>query len=483
MHRTLRFLPALIIALAAWFGFAQQAAAADTGGHDTNTTLDAYDVACADGVCTLDVPLELAPLPRLGAQIAIDKLEDNLTFLPAGTAIDLTDSLMVKLPVGEILLRNADLTMTLDAAGRMEQLRGTAEVPLPSLGILENVALTGPVKADVGFERGANLAELNAPLLPERQYLFFHFGSGLDLTAEHVAADGEARQLAVSIPQGQRATVIIDTEEPFAYLAGNLTLRYDEQLAFVGEWLSAADLAGGIPLRHSVGVEFAGALGENQPAFLRIGGSYSADAGLMGRWVGVDITPLTLHGVMTVNEEGMLLDGVARTELMPESFLDGTMATQVFIPFEGQFSDAYVQIDAVAEFPMAHATVEGSAMVNGALDVQARAGVTTPIYDNDELVLVEGDGDGATQRLARVRNWADGAAYTATRSFIYVREGAGHGLNALADGTVNSVSRGYGAVSNGAAASWHWTEARWCGLTGFCGEQTMPSAVAVNTLD
>ena len=284
MKRTLHFLPALIIALAAWFGFARPAAAA-TGGDETTPNLRAYDVACAAGVCTLDVPLELAPLPKLGAQIAIDKLENNLTFLPDGTTLALTDTLSVKLPVGDILLRNADLTMTMGEDGAIQQLRGTAEVPLPRLGILENVALTGPVKADVGFERGANLADLNAPLDPDRQYMFIHFGSGLDLTADHVTADGETRTLAIDIPKGQRATLIIDTEEPFAYLAGNLTLRYDEQLAFVGEWLSAADLAGGVPLRHSVGVEFTGAMGENQPLFLRVGGSYSADAGLVGREV------------------------------------------------------------------------------------------------------------------------------------------------------------------------------------------------------
>lgn len=483
MKRILHVLPALMLALVAWFGLAQPAAAATSGGDATDTTdnaLRAYDLACEAGVCTLDLPLELAPLPKLGAQIAIDKLENNLPLLPDGTSLELTDSLTVKLPVGDILLRNADLAVTLGEDGAIEQLRGTAEVPLPRLGILENVALNGPVMADVGFERGANLADLNAPLDPDRQYMFVHFGSGLDLTAEHMTADGDTRQLALNIPQGQRATLIIDTQEPFAYLAGNLTLRYDEQLAFVGEWLSAADLAGGLPLRHSVGVELAGAVGENQPTFLRIGGSYAADAGLVGRWVGVDITPLTVHGVMTINDQGMLLDGVARTEIMPETFLDGTMATQVFIPFEGEWRDAYVSVDAVAHLPMAHATLEGSALVNGALDVQAKASVTTPIYESDELVLVESDGDGATQRLARARNWADGAAYTATRSFVYIRQGAGNGLRAVSDGTVNGMARGYNAVSDGAVAGWTWTEDRWCGFTGFCGDDIEATAVAID---
>ncbi|MCB0071338.1 MAG: hypothetical protein KDE20_07765 [Caldilineaceae bacterium] len=479
MKRTLHFLPALIIALAAWFGFARPAAAACTGSDEPTPNLRAYDVACAAGVCTLDVPLELAPLPKLGAQIAIDKLENNLTFLPDGTTLDLTDSLSVKLPVGEILLRNADLNMTLGEDGAVEQLRGTAEVPLPRLGILENVALTGPVKADVGFERGANLADLNAPLDPDRQYMFIHFGSGLDLTADHVAADGETRTLAINIPQGQRATLIIDTEEPFAYLAGNLTLRYDEQLAFVGEWLSAADLASGIPLRHSVGVEFTGAMGENQPLFLRVGGSYAADAGLVGRWVGMDITPLAVHGVMTINDQGMLLDGVAHTEIFPETFMDGTMATQVFIPFEGELRDAYVKVDAQAEFPLAHATVEGTAMVNGALDVQARAGVTTPMYDNDGLVLVESDGDAATQRLARARDWAGGATDTVTRSFVYVRDGTGRGLDHVVDGVTWSAV----AMGDGAAAGWDWTQARWCGVTGICGDGAATQADAIAQAD
>jgi hypothetical protein len=201
MKRIMHVLPALMLALVAWFGLAQPAAAATSGGAQTtaamsggdatdttDNTLRAYDLACEAGVCTLDFPLELAPLPKLGAQIAIDKLENNLPLLPDGTSLELTDSLTVKLPVGDILLRNADLAVTLGEDGAIEQLRGTAEVPLPRLGILENVALNGPVKADVGFERGANLADLNAPLDPDRQYMFVHFGSGLDLTAEHMTA-------------------------------------------------------------------------------------------------------------------------------------------------------------------------------------------------------------------------------------------------------------------------------------------------------
>ncbi|MEZ4560292.1 MAG: hypothetical protein R2854_28290 [Caldilineaceae bacterium] len=78
--------------------------------------------------------------------------------------------------------------------------------------------------------------------------------------------------------QGQRATLIIDTEEPFAYLAGNLTLRYDEQLAFV--WLSAADLAGAaFRCATSVG-GIHRRYGRKPALFPRAGGSYAADAGL-----------------------------------------------------------------------------------------------------------------------------------------------------------------------------------------------------------
>ncbi|MEZ4581834.1 MAG: hypothetical protein R3A10_09390 [Caldilineaceae bacterium] len=54
-------------------------------GDDTTPNLRAYDVACAAGVCTLDVPLNLAPLPKLGAQIAIDKLEKQPDLPPDGT--------------------------------------------------------------------------------------------------------------------------------------------------------------------------------------------------------------------------------------------------------------------------------------------------------------------------------------------------------------------------------------------------------------
>ena len=473
-------LSVLALTGAIWFGATQTAAAQTATAApvdqqatlpDAAVTITDYGLVCAGDACTVEIPVELSALTKAGARFAIDIVQDNLKLLPAGGGIELSDALTVKLPVGDIKLTGADLTLSMADDGTIDQLRGTAELPFPGLGMFENMHLSGPVKADVGFAQGSDLTDLNAPLDPDRDYVFFNFGTGLDMTADHVRADGETTQLRLTVPKGQRATLVVDTQEPFAYLAGNLTLRYDEQLAFVGDWITAVDAAGlatdfasGLPIRHSVGVEWTSAIGENQPAFLRVGGSYAADAGLVGRWLGVNLTPLTLHGVMTLNGDGMLLDGVVRTEIMPETFFDGTVYTQVFVPFEGDLSDAYVQMDAEATVPAVHATMAGSARLEGDLDVRATASVTTPIYDNGELVLVEQDGDGARQRLTRVRSLADGAGNTMTRSYVFVRDTSAGGLNWVGDS---------------AGSTWHWSQARWCGLTGFCGDDAIATAMAV----
>lgn len=484
MNMLTRLIP-LFLAGLLWLGVTSTASAAApaTEPQPDASEYDAYGVTCTTSSCTVDVPVTLSPLSRLGAQFAIRTVQENLNLLPDGASIELNDALTLELPVGDLLLTDADLVLTRTEEGKIQELRGTAQLPLPALGALENLALSGPIKADVGYARGADLAHLHAPLEADRAYVYFNFGSGLEMTVDQSTEDGAIRTIDLTVPKGQRATLVVDTQEPFAYLTGNLSLAYDEQLAVAGDLLNVMDAAGattGIPVRHNVGVEWTTAVGQHQPAFLRLGGSYAADAGLVGRWLGVNLTPVTVRGAMTLNGDGMLLDGVAATEIFPETVLNGELYTQLYIPFDGQFGEAYVKLDGAMVVPSARATLAGSATVKGDLSVMADASITTPLYDNDGLVLVESDGDDARQRLAYVRTLADGAGNTMTRSYVYVRDASGDGLGWVRDGAAG----GWKALAGASAASVDWTQDRWCGLTGLCGDAQFavdePIAVAAS---
>lgn len=80
------------------------------------------------------------------------------------------------------------------------------------------------------------------PLKDDRQYLFFHLGAGLD-----VEATSQRGPLQFSFPAGQRTTLIIDTQEPLVYLAGNVTVSDPGQIALVGPLLDIAQRSEFIP--------------------------------------------------------------------------------------------------------------------------------------------------------------------------------------------------------------------------------------------
>ncbi|MEZ4717236.1 MAG: hypothetical protein R2851_14300 [Caldilineaceae bacterium] len=97
--------------------------------------------------------------------------------------------------------------------------------------------------------------------------------------------------------------------------------------------------------------------------------------------------------------------------------------------------DAYVKVDALAEFlGPRHRGRHGHGQRCAG---RSHGCVTTPIYDNDGLVLVEhGDGDATA---GPGRDWLGGATDTVTRSFVYVRDGTGRGLDQVVDGVTWSA--------------------------------------------
>ncbi len=257
--------------------------------------------------------------------------------MPAGADLRIDEDLTLTLPLGEITLPKAQLDVEMGDDNRIARLHGLVEAPFPTLGVLSDVRMVQPALAEMGLDTGANLSHLAAPLDPERQYLFFNITSGMDVAGK-VAATGDT--LSLSAPAGQALTLVIDTEEPLVYLAGNVTVNTSGELLLAGPLQELAQqsalIPDGLPLRQRTQVTVSGLAGKNAEEHLKLGGAWSVGAGALGRWLGVEATPLAVEGLLTLSAEGLLLDGVVRSSIAPDTVLDSSVQLTAFIPFTGR---------------------------------------------------------------------------------------------------------------------------------------------------
>jgi hypothetical protein len=340
-----------------------------TGGSalaDTTSSSRSATVQCADGACTVQVSLDgISPLARIGAALGASALQNRSGTLPAGVRLEINDDLVVTLPVGEITLPRAQLDVEMGDHNRIARLHGTVETPFPTLGVLSDVRMVQPAMAEVGLDVGRNLGHLHAPLDPERPYLFFNISSGLNVAAE-VARTGES--LSLSVPAGQTLTLVIDTKEPLVYLAGNVTVNHTGEMLLPGPLLDLAResalIPDSLPARQRTQVSVSGLAGKNVDETLRLGGSWSIDASALDSWLGIEARPLAVDGLLTLSAEGMLLDGVARSAIEPDTLFDGRVHLTAFVPFQRDRTDAYVEARADVAMPLAKVATGASARLD-----------------------------------------------------------------------------------------------------------------------
>jgi hypothetical protein len=340
-----------------------------TGGSalaDSTTLSRSATLRCADGACTVQVPLDgISPLARIGAGLGLSALQSRPGALPAGVRLEIRDDLVVTLPVGEVTLPRAQLDVEMGEGNRIARLHGTVETPFPSLGVLSDVHMVQPAVAEVGLDTGRNLSHLHAPLDPDRPYLFFNMSSGFDMAAR-VADTGES--LGLSAPAGQLLTLVIDTVDPLVYLAGDVTVNHGGEMLLPGPLLDLARqsalIPDALPVRQRTQVTVSGLAGKNVAETLKLGGAWAIDAGALDKWLGVEATPLAVEGVLTLSAEGMLLDGVARSAIEPDALFDGRVHLTAFVPFQRDGTDAYVEARADVAIPLAKVATGAGARLN-----------------------------------------------------------------------------------------------------------------------
>ena len=140
--------------------------------------------------------------------------DDNL---PAG-GYQATGTVVIETPLGMLTLVEADLTFERGDSplAGIERVYGRAEFPFPEFGFADFGTAKSTVMATVGLDRGKNI-EFDAPVLPERQYLFFHIEQ--DLEIELTPQLGHSfESLTYRLNEG--ATLLIDPLDPSYYIDG-----------------------------------------------------------------------------------------------------------------------------------------------------------------------------------------------------------------------------------------------------------------------
>ena len=435
----------------------------------------AHQLACEDGVCSLRVDIgPNAPswLPTAG--FALSVLEDNLSVLPDGTGISVRDGLALDMPIGNLKLADAKIDLTIGEDGSVESFYGTAELAAPSLNLFGRTTSKKPIATVIGYDRASAMPEMAATLDPERKYLFFDLAAGTELSAE--LNDGSDGALWLSIPDGQRATVVIDPIERFAFIDGNVTLRYSGNMAFLSQLLDPAEtvelFTGELPIRHQVTVHLTGVVTDQlADSHLEFAGRYAVDGGKVAEWLNVNGEPLALEGGIVISGEGLLGTGIVRSTVMPENVWNSAVQAQIFVPFSTDFQDAYLALNSRVDIPFANLSADGTARVNGSLETIADGNLHVPWISGDADLFAEAgeaaETVGVAVNASGGNRWSN--AWSATSDGVrtgleLTRKPAGAAVDWIRD----TAGSGLETASDGLEWSIDTASSQWCSTTGYC---------------
>jgi hypothetical protein len=343
---------ALLVALLLFAG-APVAANAAPLPQSTDDAGQQAGVTCSDGVCQISLDLDtLAGIPKPALQLASGALrvaEKNIRAIPDGTDLEITDRVTLSLPVGEIEMFNADLDIERSDEGAIERFYGTASVPLPTLGILDELQLVAPGKALVAYDSGEALAHLGAPLDSERRYLALHFGSGNELALTDPA-------FSFTGAEGQNSLlVVVDPVERFVHVVGNVMLVDTAELLLSQDLLGqAAGLTPGLlPLPERMGVRLALLVTDDlADTEIELSTGYAITGGPVAARFGLDAEPIALEGTLSIGNDGLGFEGVARSTLEPDEVFASEGSVTIQVPLLGSEDRASLAVAGNVDVPM-----------------------------------------------------------------------------------------------------------------------------------
>lgn len=483
----------LTLALAASL-IAQPALAAapqQAGADDPDAT--SYHITCQDGVCTIafdlgEIEME-TPVPA-DMPVKLDLPAGAVPFISKG-GIEIGDSITINLPIGSIEMQDGDFSLHLDKDGNLDRLRGKSSSVTPQLNLGPNIKLGGPFAMEIGYDLGSTLDGLGTVLDPERRYFFFDLGGGLTLEAVNPIGSQDGEPIRFSIPEGDGLSLVIDPQASLVYVDGQLTLNQltdlNLALGLLGMAPGSLPLLSGVvlPTRTTIGV---GALlsPDMSKNFLQLSGGLGINGGPLGKLLRIEGEPLGFDGLLRVDSSGLLLGGVAKSNLNPEQVFDSRGELSLFIPFTGE-ELPYVQLGGGLRVPLAGIDAEVQQQIGG--------GAVSELASTD--ALLQSTTEAARSWWESTGSWMSGLASSVaggTRSALQAVQNAasatGDAISGGAKTAWNSTSEGavkawqgagaaVGAGAAGATAAWENTAAAascaaqqaqqlWCRTTGWC---------------
>ena len=436
--------------------------------------LATYGVSCDAGQCKLTVNTSIikteVPIPA-SAPIRFDLPTGDLGAL-SGAGLEISDKLIIKLPVGNIEIRTGEFLVGLNKEGQVERLRGTASSVTPNLALPNNITIGGDFAAEFGYEFGSELGTISNLLDPERRYLFLRLGEGFTLDTALPGDAGQQMPLTVAVPDNESTTLVIDPESKVLYVDGRFNLSQVLRLAVVGG-LMGIDvgqlpmLSGlALPLRSTVGVA-ALFSPDRERNFVELNGDIGIEGGPLGRLLQVEGAPLMLDSTVRVDRSGVRLQGVADARLAPTTLLESGGTVELFIPFE-RLSDASIRIGGNLSVPVLGIATANETTLGGA-------------QDGDPAVA----GDALTE--GELSWWDEAAAWIGTAASSTAQNvagGAGSSVEAL-QGAVDAALSTAGAAlpstgagdaagaalsgaTSGVTCGINQAQRLWCERTGLC---------------
>jgi hypothetical protein len=415
-------------------------------------------LTCADGACQLvGNATGLAGFLRGGANLALTQLP----FEPSAdggvqAALDIKKDITLSLPVGEVVLTNAELQVEVGEDGKIKRLNGAADMPSLTFGLLDDVRVLTPARANVGLDLGKNLPDTGFELAPERSYLFFYAVSAAAAaadTAMNVTArtSEKAEAFSLAFAPGQRAILVIDTVDPVAYLDGHVTLSGIDQIALLGRLLERTPVAeyvpDTLPLRERTQFGLSGKFSKNlAESRLILSGAYLLDAGILPARLGIEAQPLNLQGELTVSRDGVWVDGVLKSAIEPDKLFNGGARVVMFLPVSKVAGPGYVDVDASVKVPAVNMGVRVGAKA-GVGKYELSGQVSTPFTDSDPTGNVSGDLPDVAGAVGPVVGRAAGAVGSAAGTVGSVAGRAAGDVGATAGKATAAVGTGAGKAA------------------------------------
>jgi hypothetical protein len=282
--------------------------------------------------------------------------------------ISVSKDVTLALPWGDLKLTNVALQVEMGEDGSVQRLRGTADMPFPTFGVLDDTRIVTPARADVGLESGKSLNSLNGlnlGLEPDRQYLFLNVDTAFGVTSR---APGKSGELSFSLEPGQRLLLVIDTVEPVAYLDGQVTLSHEGQIVLLGGILEHTAIGpyvpDSLPLRQRAQYGVSGKFSKNlAESHITLTGAYVMDGGLLPARLGIEAKPVQVKGTLTISRDGVLADGVVISSVEPARVFDGRAQFQAFIPFREEAGEAFASLQGSVAAPVVKLTADAGAQI------------------------------------------------------------------------------------------------------------------------